>query len=84
MARATANPISELLDKVAETKRPVVLRRGNRNVAVVIPMAEYRQLKRLLRELEDREDAELALKRLSDPNETVMPYEQFRKELGLR
>jgi hypothetical protein len=31
----------------------------------------------------DRADVELALKRLSDPNEKRIPYEQVRKQLGL-
>ena len=32
----------------------------------------------------DRADIELALKGLADPNEKCIPYEQVRKELGLK
>ena len=35
------------------------------------------------KEIEDRLDAEEAKRRLADPNEVPIPYEQVRKELGL-
>ncbi len=58
---------------------------------VVIPKKEYQSLlqrhakaARLSRiSREDRADIALARKRLSDPRENPIPYEQIRKELGL-
>jgi hypothetical protein len=65
---------------------------------VVVPEKDFRDLERRAkggsgskgegregkRGNRDRADAELARKRLGDPNERPIAYEQARKELGLR
>jgi hypothetical protein len=53
-ARAAHNQLSDALSHVAETKETVIVRRGGRDVAAVIPMADLRRYRRLLREWEDR------------------------------
>ena len=37
----------------------------------------------IFEEIEDRLDAEEAIRRLADPAEVPLPYEKVRKELGL-
>jgi len=37
----------------------------------------------VLEELEDRADVQEAERRLADPNDKAIPYEQVRQELGL-
>jgi PHD/YefM family antitoxin component YafN of YafNO toxin-antitoxin module len=63
---------------VTKRERVVVHRRG-KAVAALIPLEDLA----LLEELEDRLDVEEAERRLADPNEVPIPYEQVRKELGL-
>lgn len=59
---------------------------------VVIPKREYERFRKWRAgasaragrlSAEDRADLALALKRLKDPKEKPIPYEQVRKELGL-
>jgi prevent-host-death family protein len=83
MTRLAASKVyeefSDTLDRVAEKKERIVLHRRGRNVAVLIPIEDLA----LLEELEDRLDAEEAERRLADPTDAVIPYEQIRRELGL-
>jgi hypothetical protein len=63
---------------------------------VIVPEKEFRDLQRRADKApgasnkrrarsaaQDRADIKLALKRLADPNEKRIPYEQIRKELRL-
>ena len=53
-ARATQEALSDLLKHVVETGETVLVRRGRRDLAAVIPMADLRRYRRLLRAWEDR------------------------------
>ena len=55
------------------------MHRRGKAVAALIPLEDLA----LLEELEDRLDVEEAERRLADPNEVPIPYEQVQKELGL-
>ena len=63
---------------VTKGERVKVHRRG-KAVAALISLEDLA----LLEELEDRLDVEEAERRLADPNEVPIPYEQVRKELRL-
>ena len=47
--------------------------------AAIVPLADLR----LLEEIEDREDADEARRRLADPAEAPVPYDEARTRLGL-
>jgi len=63
---------------VSKRERFVVHRRG-KAVAALIPLEDLA----LLEELEDQLDVREAARRLADPNDKALPYEQVRQELGL-
>jgi PHD/YefM family antitoxin component YafN of YafNO toxin-antitoxin module len=83
MPRATAKKsdeaLTDTLERVTQRKERVVVRQGRKNVAALVPMEDLA----LLEELEDLLDAREAARRLADPREKPIPYEQVRKELGL-
>jgi len=82
MSRATARKSGGELDSTLARVRQgerVVLRRGNKAVAAVVPIEDLKRLQ----EMEDRLDVEEAERRLADPAEVPIPYEKVRKELGL-
>jgi PHD/YefM family antitoxin component YafN of YafNO toxin-antitoxin module len=70
---------SHSLTRVVTKRERVVVHRRGKAVAALIPLEDLA----LLEELEDRLDVEEAERRLADPNEVPIPYEQVRKELGL-
>jgi len=72
-------PFSHSLARVVTKRERVVVHRRGKAVAALIPLEDLA----LLEELEDRLDVEEAERRLADPNEVPIPYEQVRKELGL-
>jgi prevent-host-death family protein len=78
-AQKAQENFSDTLDRVIDKRERIILHRQGKNVAALVPV-EYLAL---LEELEDRLDIEEAERRLADPNETPIPYEQVRKELGL-
>ncbi len=86
MTRMTASKaqgqLPEILDRVAAKHERVVLRRGGKDIAVIVPIDDLGILEQ--EELQDRLDAKEAAKRLKDPKEIPIPYEQARKRLGLR
>lgn len=71
--------LSHALTRVVTKRERVVVHRRGKAVAALIPLEDLA----LLEELEDRLDVEEAERRLADPNEVSIPYEQVRKELGL-
>ena len=83
MTRMTASKargeFSDLLTRVARKRERIVLHRRGKDVAVLVPVEDLA----LLEELEDLRDAKEAKRRLEDPREVPIPYEQARKELGL-
>ncbi len=70
---------SNTLDRVAKRRERVVLHQRGKAVAALVPLEDLA----LLEELEDRLDAEEAKRRLADPHEVPISYEQVRQELGL-
>jgi hypothetical protein len=50
-------------------------------VAAVIPIEDFRLLKKLMREKEDQEDVHDALEALKEPGS--IPWEKVKAELGL-
>jgi prevent-host-death family protein len=74
----TANSFDRALDRVRRGER-VVLRRGRKPVAVVVPIGDLKRLQ----ELEDLDDARESAKRLVDPREKRIPYKVIRKQAGL-
>ncbi|MCL1467546.1 type II toxin-antitoxin system Phd/YefM family antitoxin [Argonema galeatum] len=73
----------EIVDRVADDEESVILSKDGKDVAAIIPIEEFWLLERLIEKLEDEIDLEEAKRRLEDPNEVPIPYEQVRKELGL-
>jgi prevent-host-death family protein len=67
--------LSRLLGR-AERGERVVLRRGRKPVAAVVPIQDLD----FLEKLEDRIDVEEARRRLNEP---TIPWEQVKRELGL-
>ena len=77
--RKTHSTVSNSLTRVVTKRERVVVHRRGKAVAALIPLEDLA----LLEELEDRLDVEEAERRLADPNEAPIPYEQVQKELGL-
>jgi prevent-host-death family protein len=76
---------AEVINKVAYGGERVVIRRRDKELAAVVPMEDLRLLERLIREEEDRIDAEEARKILDDPvyAEGSVPLYEVKKDLGL-
>ena len=78
-----AKDLDGVLARVADGHERVVIRRRNKNVAILVPMEDAVVLDRAREAEQDRLDAEEADRRLSDPNEKRIPYSRARKALGL-
>lgn len=78
-AEIVRNPRAAL-KRVAGTKERLIVFEGGKDIVVVISIAEYRQLREAC---EDAWLAEEADRRLADPSDAVIPYEQARRNLGL-
>jgi PHD/YefM family antitoxin component YafN of YafNO toxin-antitoxin module len=78
-ARKHPETFSRSLTRVTTKSERVVVHRRGKAVAALIPLEDLA----LLEELEDRLDIEEAERRLADPHEVPLPYEQVQKELGL-
>lgn len=83
MMRMTASKargeFSDVLKRVANKRERIVLNSRGKDVAVLVPVEDLA----LLEEIEDRRDAQEAKRRLQDPREVPIPYEQARKDLDL-
>ena len=83
MRRMTASKargqFSAVLKRVINRRERIVLNRRGKDVAALVPVEDLT----LLEEMEDRQDAEEARRRLQDSREVSIPYDQVRKELGL-
>jgi prevent-host-death family protein len=67
----------DLVNRAAYGKERVVLTRRGRPLVAVVPIEDLERL----REMEDRQDAQILRKALEDPER--IPYDQVRRELGL-
>jgi prevent-host-death family protein len=67
---------SDILNRAAFGGERVLVHRGKKAVAAIIPVEDYK----FLEELEDRIDVEEARKRLNEP---TIPWVKLKKELGL-
>jgi hypothetical protein len=84
--RALGKGIVALRRAVAFNQTSIVRIDGRR--VAILPLDTFRRLERLLEQEEkekelDRLDVEEAERRLADPNDATIPYEQVRRELGL-
>lgn len=78
-ARKPPSTVSEsALDRARHGER-VIVRRGKKPVAAVVPIADLR----LLEALEDRYDVSVSVGRLANPKEKRIPYAEVRKRAGL-
>ena len=68
--------IDELVDQATSNHERIIVRRGKRAVAAVVPIEDLE----VLEAIEDRMDIEEAKARL---NESAVPWSQVKKELGL-
>jgi antitoxin (DNA-binding transcriptional repressor) of toxin-antitoxin stability system len=88
MSRVTAKktktpPGDRTLDRVERGER-VVIRRGRKSVAALIPTEDLKLLERLIEEEEDRIDIESAEEALVEAEKTgTIPWEKVKAELGL-
>lgn len=74
---------AEVVNRVAYGKERVIIGRRGKELAAVIPMADLHLLERLAEKLEDRLDAEDALRVEADERDESVPWEQVKEELGL-
>jgi prevent-host-death family protein len=75
-ASTARQQFSELLNRAAFGRERVLVHRGNKPVAAIIPVEDYE----FLEQLEDRIDVEQARKRLNEP---TTPWPRIKKEFGL-
>jgi prevent-host-death family protein len=67
---------SDILNRAAYGGERVIVHRGKKPVAAVVPMEDLE----MLEQIEDRVDLEEVRKRLKEPN---IPWSKIKKELGL-
>ena len=82
--RVLNSPHDDLADAIEhiEDGEPVLLEHDGKPLAALISITDLRLLEAYFEELEDRIDREEIKKALAEPSDPV-PYEEFRKELGL-
>jgi prevent-host-death family protein len=67
---------SDILNRAAYGGERVIVHRGKKPVAAVVPIEDFE----MLEQLEDRADLEAVRRRLKEPN---IPWSKIKKELGL-
>ena len=67
---------SDILNRAAFGRERVIIRRGKKAVAAIIPIEDYN----FLEQLEDRIDVREARKRRNEP---TIPWTKIKKDLGL-
>lgn len=77
--RRAREDFANVLRRVNEDGERILLHDHGKNIAALVSVEDLS----LLEELEDRRDALEAQRRLSDPDETPIPYEIARERLGL-
>jgi len=75
-ATAARQNFSDILNRAAFGRERVLVHRGRKAVAAIVPVEDYE----FLEELEDRIDVEEARKRLHEP---TIPWSKMKKDLGL-
>ena len=75
-ASAARQNFSDILNRAAYRGERVIVHRGNKAVAAVVPIEDFE----MLEQIEDRADLEEVRKRLKEPN---IPWSKIKKELGL-
>jgi prevent-host-death family protein len=81
-----ANVLADALREVEEHDAQVVVERDGRPVAVLVSSRFLKVFRELAEELENRLDLEAyyeAKREIAERGEDPIPYEEFRKELGL-
>ncbi|MFY9742016.1 MAG: type II toxin-antitoxin system Phd/YefM family antitoxin [Candidatus Sulfotelmatobacter sp.] len=80
MAKLTASAarqnFSDILNRAAFGRERVLVHRGKKPIAAIMPVEDYQ----FLEDLEDRIDVEEARKRLHEP---TIPWSKIKKDLGL-
>jgi prevent-host-death family protein len=80
MAKLTASAarqnFSDILNRAAFGRERVLVHRGKKPVAAIMPVEDYQ----FLEDLEDRIDVEEARRRLQEP---TIPWSKIKKDLGL-
>lgn len=69
----------EMVRRVARGRKPVIVTEKGKDMVAVISV---RALNRLLEEQQDREEVKEAKRRLADPNENRIPFDQIRAILA--
>jgi prevent-host-death family protein len=80
--RRVSQEIDEILERVTSDGERVILRRRGKKVAAVVPIEDLK----LLEELEDRQDVELAqaaLEEMKRTGEKPIPWSKVKAKLGL-
>jgi len=67
--------LAELINRVAYAHERVLIGRRGKELAALIPIADLRLLERLADDLEDRLDAEDALRVEADASDPSLPWE---------
>ena len=67
---------SDILNRAAYGGERVIVHRGKKPVAAVVPIEDFE----ILEQIEDRADLEEVRKRLGEPN---IPWSKIKKDLGL-
>jgi len=67
---------SDILNRAAFGRERVLVHRGKKPIAAIMPVEDYE----FLEDLEDRIDIEEARKRLNEP---TIPWSKIKKDLGL-
>ncbi|MEE8584828.1 MAG: type II toxin-antitoxin system Phd/YefM family antitoxin [Acidobacteriota bacterium] len=78
--KAAQKNLGDLVRRIAETGERLVLRTNGEAAAAIISLNDLA----LLEELEDQLDVKEAERRLADPSEKPIPWEQAKKEMGLK
>ena len=73
--------LAKILERVTSKRERIAIHRRGKVVAALVPAEDLAVLEE--EELQDRQDARDAKRRLADPREVPIPYERARKRLGL-
>lgn len=74
---------AEVINQTSYGKERIILTRQGKDLAALISVEDLALFERLLEEEQDRLDIQEAKSRLSNPEETPIPYEQARKGLAI-
>jgi prevent-host-death family protein len=75
-ASVARQKFSDILNRAAYGRERVLVHRGKKPIAAIMPIEDYE----FLESLEDRIDVEEAKKRLNEP---TIPWSKIKKDLGL-